>query len=117
MEKPHWWSSLHDLSWAKVKDGVIEEWHRLQARAQKLEKSAVEKAAAFGHEARSAYQRLGKWSSEVEARLKTDWESTYKDANLAWDRVRDAVKHGWERAQKSAPATEKKGESDEAHHN
>ena len=104
MEKPQWWSKVEDLSWDKVKGSLTDEWQKVAGGAQKLEHKLAENAIAFGHGAKSAYnqtaQKMDGWSDEVEKRLKADWEKTHKDASVTWDKVRDAVKHGWERTKK-----------------
>jgi hypothetical protein len=98
-EKPHWWSNIHDLSWGKVKAAMVEDWHKLAGGMQKLEKNVAESAIQLGHGAREVYKKFGTWGSELEAALKKDWEATHKDASQAWEKVRDAVKHGWEKTQ------------------
>lgn len=96
-KKPHWWTSSHDLSWDKVKHAMVDEWNKVAAGAEKLEKSAAEHAISFGHGARDAYAKLGPWSAEVEAKLKADWEKGEHAAGKQWHQVRDAVKHGWDK--------------------
>ena len=96
--KPHWWSNLHDLSWNKMKAALVDEWHKGAGAAQKLEHSVAEKAIQLGHGARDSYKKFGGWTSELETTLKKDWETTHKDATATWDKVRDAVKHGWEKS-------------------
>jgi len=100
-KKPHWWSSTHDVSWSKLKGAIVDEWHKAAAGAGKLEKNVAERAIAFGHGAQEVYGKAsahaGQWTSEIEAKLKADWEQTHKDATNTWDKVRDAVKHGFEK--------------------
>jgi hypothetical protein len=95
--KPHWWSALHDVSWDQIKKTAIDDWHKVAGQAQKLERAAAERAIAFGHGARDVYGKVGTWTTDVEAKLKADWEATHKDAAVSWEKVKDAVKHGWER--------------------
>ncbi len=123
MEKPKWWSKVQDVSWDQVKGKLTDEWHKLGVDAGRLGKDAAETAIAFGHGARAAYgkaeekagqladkanQKADVWSYEVEKRLKTDWEATHKDAAVAWDKVREAVKHGWEATVAGKDVSEKK---------
>lgn len=98
MKAPHWWTSAHDLSWSKIKSAVVDEWHKAGSAASKLEHSIAEHAMKFGHGATNAYQHKGEWTHDVEAKLKADWEKTHQDATMAWDKVRDAVKHGFEKS-------------------
>ena len=101
MDKPSWWSKVNDVSWDKVKGKLTEDWQKLSTDAQKLGKDAAETAISFGHGARETYgkvaQKADVWSDELEKKLKADWEATHKDGAVAWEKVRDAVKHGWER--------------------
>lgn len=100
MNAPRWWTQAHDLSWNKLKSSVVDEWHKAVAGAQKLEKSVAEQAMKFGHGASDAFEHAGKWTEELEAKLKSDWEKTHQDATVAWAKVRDAVKHGFEKSNK-----------------
>jgi hypothetical protein len=102
-KKPHWWSAVHDLSWDKVKTAAVADWDKVSAGASKLQKSVAEQAIAFGHGAQDVYGKTGPWTSEVEAKLKADWEQTHKDAANGWAAVRDAVKHGYESLSSKAP--------------
>lgn len=95
-KKPKWWNAVHDVSWSKVRGAIVDQWHSAAAGASKLEKSVAERAIAFGHGARDVYGKAGQWSADVEAKLKADWEQTHKDATNTWDKVRDAVKHGYD---------------------
>lgn len=97
-KKPHWWNNMHDLSWDKIKTAAVDEWHKAAAGAAKLEKSVAERAIALGHGAHDVYGKSGQWTSDIEAKLKADWEQTHKDATNTWDKVRDAVKHGYDKA-------------------
>jgi len=99
--KPHWWSALQDTSWEKMRSSIVADWQKLKERsttaAHSLSKDVQERALSFGHGAKGAYAKLGAWSADVEQKLKADWEQTHKDATQTWDKVRDAVKHGWEK--------------------
>jgi argininosuccinate lyase len=103
---PGWWTRANDLSWAKVKTRIMDEWHRIQQEASKLDKkldqklnrSAEEHAVAFGHGARSAYERFTAWTTEFEKKLEEDWKAM--GAAQRWEKVRDAIKHGWEQSRK-----------------
>ena len=97
MNAPHWWTASHQQSWDKLKSTMVDEWSKVASAAGKLEKSVAEQALKFGHGANDAYKSAGVWSKEVEAKLKADWEKTHQDATLTWEKVRDAVKHGFEK--------------------
>jgi hypothetical protein len=102
-KQPKWWSPETEASWQKVKNAVVGEWHKVADGAKKIEKVVAEQAIAFGHGARDAYGRMGTWSADVEKKLKADWESTRHEAGETWDKVRDAVKHGWDKTVHPTP--------------
>lgn len=93
-ERPSWWSSAQDLSWNKVKAGLLEEWRRFEKDAGELDRMAQEQAVKFGHGARAAYAKLTVWSAELEQQLKADWEAM--GARQTFEKVRSAIRHGWE---------------------
>lgn len=101
MNAPHWWTAAHQQSWDKLKGAVVDEWSKVAGAADKLEQSVAEHALKFGHGAHDVYESAGAWSKEVEAKLKVDWEKTHQDAANTWDKVRDAVKHGFEKSNKA----------------
>jgi len=101
-KKPRWWKSLHDVSWTQVKSALVDDWHKLVAGTEKLEKGAAEIAIQFGHAAKEVYAKTGTWGVELEKELKKDWEETHKEAKLTWEQVREAVKHGWEKTTKKS---------------
>jgi hypothetical protein len=96
--KPSWWSSAHELSWSKARAAAVEQWQKVTEGTNKLEKGVAERAIALGHGARDVYAKTGPWTSDVEAKLKADWERTQKDATNTWEKVRDAVKHGFDKS-------------------
>lgn len=52
-------------------------------------------AYSYGNSMAGSDQYRGRRWDEVEPTLRTDWESRYPDS--AWERVKAAVRHGWER--------------------
>jgi hypothetical protein len=96
--KPKWWTDNVESSWSKVKIEAIADWKKVVATEKRAERAVDEQAIAFGHGAREAYQQMQTWTSDLEARLKADWQATTDDAEHAWDKVSGAIKHGWERA-------------------
>ena len=102
--KPKWWNESFQSSWDKVKAQVLADWDKVVGAEKKLERGITEEAIAFGHGARQAYQKMAVWGGELEEGLKTDWKETGHDAEVAWDKVSAAVKHGWERAKATAGA-------------
>jgi hypothetical protein len=101
--KPKWWSSVHDLSWDKIKKAAVDDWNKVTDQAQKLERALAERAISFGHGARDVYGKTGAWTTDMEKKLKADWEAMHKDALSSWEKVKDAVKHGFDRT----PPTDK----------
>lgn len=54
-----------------------------------------EPALRYGYGARQYYAGAGEeWDDELEGKLKNDWDSTSNDSS--WDRVKGAVRRGWE---------------------
>ena len=42
-------------------------------------------------------QYRGRPWNDVESNLRTDWEARYSDTGSTWDKMKAAVRHGWER--------------------
>ena len=93
-----WWTDKTESSWAAVKKEAVADWDKAVGAEKKLADKAAEEALAFGHGARDAYQKLAVWGGELEDKLKADWKDGHRTEH-AWDKVKDAVKHGWQRAQ------------------
>ena len=100
-KKPSWWTEGFESSWNKAKAETLADWHTFASAEKKLEESVAEQALALGHGARGAYEKLAVWSGELEETLKADWSGTGHEAEHAWEKVRSAVKHGWERGTKA----------------
>ena len=95
--KPKWWTDGIEASWNKMKADTIAEWNKVVASEKRTATQLDEGAIAFGHGARKVYHEIKAWGSDLEDKLKVDWKETAVDAEQAWDKVKSAVKHGWER--------------------
>jgi hypothetical protein len=103
-KKPRWWNDRIASSWEKAKTLAMTEWAKVAADTKKLEKTVMERALAFGHGARTAYAKMEAWTDQVERDLAEEWERLGNDGAAAWAKVRDTVKHEWQRAT-AKPAT------------
>lgn len=103
--KPPWWNESVDSSWSRAKAETIHDWDRITAGKDMLERGIEHEAVAFGYGARRALQSFKAWGAEVEGILAADWKATGRDAHAAWDKVKGAVKHGWDRATGGAEPT------------
>lgn len=101
---PRWWTESVETSWNRVKAEALDEWDQLEAYEKKLEREIAEEAIAFGHGGCETYDKLYEWGGDLEDKLKADWADSH-EAALAWESVRDAVKHGWQRARKAVKPT------------
>jgi len=54
-----------------------------------------EPAYRFGHGLRSDSRYSGRQWADIEPDARRDWES--RNAGSAWERVKEAVRHAWER--------------------
>jgi len=95
--KPKWWTDSLETSWNNVKAEVIRDWDKLVVGETELEHRVDHEAVAFGFGARYAFHDFKVWGAEVEELLKADWKETGHDAQRAWDEIRAAARHGWER--------------------
>jgi hypothetical protein len=95
-----WWNKVPSGAWNAAKTKVMAAWERLSGTEARLQKAAAEGAVVFGREARAAYADIGEWSDALETRLAADWRLAGREAENAWETVKEAVRHGWE----SAPA-------------
>jgi hypothetical protein len=59
----------------------------------------MEPAVRYGYGARQHYTGSD-WDDELERKLRTDWESTGGDST--WDRVKAAVRRGWDSVKRAA---------------
>ena len=62
----------------------------------------LEPAVRYGYGARQYYGTQGQqeWNDELETKLRGDWESI--DQGSSWERVKSAVKRGWESVKRAA---------------
>ncbi len=54
----------------------------------------VEPAVRYGVGARAQYPKHERWSSELEAQLRSDWSETNQESS--WEKVKHAVRRGFE---------------------
>ena len=102
---PKWWTESIESSWSAAKKDALADWDKLAAAQKELTLAVAEEAIAFGHGARDRFQKFQVWGAELEAKLESDWKDGHQTAH-AWEKVKDAVRHGWKRAAdvtKSAP--------------
>jgi hypothetical protein len=97
-KKAAWWNDRIAASWEKAKASALAEWAKVTADTKKLEKAVAERALAFGHGARSAFSKVEVWTDQIERDLGKEWERLGNGGAAAWAKVRDAVKHEWQRA-------------------
>lgn len=123
--KPTWWKEEHDSSWDRAKEALKRDWEQTKAdvssKGQELNQSAGdtvkqavgkeaippngvpnagswgsnEPALRYGYGARHHFGNSD-WNDEVESKLRSDYESTSEPG--AWDKVKNAVRRGWEGA-------------------
>jgi hypothetical protein len=103
-KKASWWNDRIAASWEKAKASAVAEWEKVTADTKELEKAVVERALALGHGARSVFSRVEVWTDQIERELRKEWEQIGNDGAAAWAKVRDTVKHEWQRAT-AKPAT------------
>ena len=101
---PRWWTESLESSWARVKTEAVADWKKGVGVENKLENDLAEEAMAFGHGARSAYQKFSAWGGELEETLKADWKKGHSGEG-AWEKVHDAVRHGWKCASDAIKGT------------
>ena len=99
-----WWTENIETSWLAAKQGLVADWQKLATNEKALAHEAAEEAIAFGHGARDAFKDLQTWSVELQAKLESDWKDGHRTAH-AWEQVKDAVRHGWNRATDAVKTT------------
>lgn len=109
-QRPEWWTDENELSWRGVKESLFQNWDRMVEESRKLERRLTEEAMAVGHGARRAYQKAEQWGEELESHLRRDWKAVSREADDTWDKVKDAVKHGWENTRPVVKAPPSSGE-------
>jgi len=100
--KPAWWTDSLETSWSKVKAKVIQDWHIVARCESNLEHRINGEALALGHGAREQYPKVPVWSGELEHLLRADWEQAGHRAECTWEKVRAAVRQGFEQADGAA---------------
>jgi hypothetical protein len=121
---PHWWTKEHDSGWERVKAAMRRDWDQTKhdfggdepdtdqdvddTVAQAAGKRAipprgtptyddVEPAYRFGYGSRHHYgEQFTEWDADVESKLREDWRTSNPDGDANWDRIRSAVRRGWE---------------------
>lgn len=104
------WKARHAgqlSSWENFKDAVNHGWNRIGPDMDDANHDAVDVrgddnlSAAYRHVSDAAHDidYRGHHSNEVDVHLKrSDWERRHADnASLTWDKVKAAVRHGWDR--------------------
>lgn len=92
------WEARHPgqlSAWDKFKDAVRHGWNRI---TPDMDDDHLDAAYRHGAQAAGDNPDGDRHWHEVEGRLKDDWESRHAGTGAsAWDKVKDAVRHGWER--------------------
>jgi len=97
-DRPNWWNDKVESSWNSAKKEAVADWDRLVGAEKKVTNEIAEDAMAFGHGARSAYDKFQAWGNDLEKKLEEDWTGLGKGSDASWDKVRAAVQHQWQRA-------------------
>lgn len=128
--EPKWWNESHSSAWDKAKAALRRDWeqtkadlsdggHELDQDVGDTLKQAtgkapippgnrpnppdfdwnedLEPAVRYGYGARRQYDGR-QWDDQVETDLSRDWQGTGHPS--AWERVKSAVRHGWESAKR-----------------
>lgn len=121
---PQWWNKDMDSAWDRVKAAMRRDWDQTKhdfggdepdtdqdvddTVAQAVGKQPipprgmptyedVEPAYRFGYGAHQKYsEQYTDWNDELETRLREDWRTTGESAEMDWDRMRPAIRRGWE---------------------
>lgn len=89
---PSWWNETHSSAWEQSKSALRSDWEQSTPRSAGAWVDD-EPALRYGHGARHYYAKQP-WSDELEGKLSKDWDSTGNGST--WDRVKSAVRRGWE---------------------
>jgi hypothetical protein len=123
-KNPKWWTKEHDSTWNRVKMAVKRDWDQTkhdvganepetnqnvsrtvnQARGKEVipprgqpTYAELEPAHRFGYAARSYYgSNYDTWNTELENKLKREWEQIAPERRQTWMQDRAAIRHGWE---------------------
>ena len=123
---PSWWNSTHSSAWERTKDALRRDWEQTKADLSRgghelnqdvgdtIQQSTgkqpippghrpnppsgddwseFEPAVRYGYGARSHYGAQ-QWNAELEGKLRKDWDDSGSPS--AWDRVKAAVRRGWD---------------------
>ena len=129
---PSWWTDQHSSAWQRTKEALRRDWEQTKADVssgghelnqdvgdtvkQAAGKQAIppgnapnsggttdwdenEPAIRFGYGA-SQYYTDKQWTPELEGKMRSDWDST--GSGSSWDRVKAAVRRGWESVKRVA---------------
>jgi hypothetical protein len=121
---PSWWNDNHSSGWERTKEALRRDWEQTKADltdgGRELNQDAgdtvkqatgdqaipprdvpnppdaddwdtIEPAVRYGYGARHHYANRD-WDDELEGTLRQDWEAT---GGSSWDRVKSAVRRGW----------------------
>jgi hypothetical protein len=123
-QPPSWWNRDDESAWERVKEAFRRDWEQTKhdfggdepdlkqdvgdTVSQAIGKQpipppdqpnfeAYEPAYRFGYAARRQYgDTHPEWNEQLEAQLRTDWETTYADPDEDWEQYQSAVRRGWE---------------------
>lgn len=127
-KKPAWWNQEHESGWERTKDALKRDWEQTKADVSKkgqelnqdagdtvkqaMGKEAIppdgvpnadswgsnEPALRYGYGARQYFSE-SEWNDDLEGKLRTDYEQSGQSG--AWDKVKGAVRRGWESVKKA----------------
>ena len=124
--QPAWWNEHHASAWERIKEAMRRDWEQTKSdvhvkgshdldqgvgdtvkqaagkepippgNAPNVKWEDVEGPAAYGYAARDQFREHTAWTSELETKLKTDWEKARAQTGRAWDDVKSHVRRGFE---------------------
>ena len=128
---PSWWNEDLSLAWERSKEALRRDWEQTKADFgvgghdldqtldTTLEQAAgrqamppgnepnareawtdAEPAVRYGYGARTQHDD-GSWNESLEAKLRHEWTTTLTDT--PWERVKHAVRRGWDSAKAVTP--------------
>jgi hypothetical protein len=106
---PSWWNNTHSSAWDRTKEALHRDWEQTKADVSKgghelnqdvgdtVKQSAGKQAIPPGNTPNPPTDKhygAQPWNSELEGKLRKDWVQSGNES--AWDRVKAAVRRGWE---------------------
>jgi|GEM_PF-385938 len=89
---PSWWNETHSSAWEGSKSALRNDWEQ-STPGSAGSWGEDEPALRYGHGARQYYAKQT-WNDELEGKLSKDWDAA--GTGSSWDRVKSAVRRGWE---------------------